>query len=96
MGSGVIVRRVASLHRYWLTFEEGAAPVGCRLGLGVTAWTLDDALAVAREALRLGQLVPASVTEDIDVSTLDAGRVLPNMEAPNERGVWYPMGLGPN
>jgi len=30
------------------------------------------------------------VTEDVDVSTLDAGHVLPNMYPPNERGVWFP------
>jgi hypothetical protein len=34
-----------------------------------------------------------AVVEDVDVSTLDANHVLPNMEAPNWRGVWYPMGL---
>jgi hypothetical protein len=32
---------------------------------------------------------PARVVEDVDVSTLDAGHVLPNMRAPNERGVWF-------
>jgi hypothetical protein len=27
------------------------------------------------------------------VSTLDKGHVLPNMAAPNERGIWYPLGF---
>src|SRR4051812_24473034 len=92
---GVIVRGMAaSLHRYWLTFDEGAAPVGCAHGIGVTAWTLDDALTLIREALKTSDVRPVSVTEDVDVQTLDAGHVLPNMMPPSERGVWFPMGLG--
>ena len=76
-----------------MTFDEDAAPAGSRYGLGVTAWTPDDAMAVAQEALGTDDLRPSSVDEDIDVSTRDAGHVLPNMSPPNERGVWYPMGL---
>jgi len=31
------------------------------------------------------------VIENVDVSTLDAGHVLPNMSPPNIRGVWFPL-----
>jgi hypothetical protein len=30
------------------------------------------------------------VVEDVDVSQLDAGHVLPNMGDPTLRGVWFP------
>ncbi|MGK2950143.1 MAG: hypothetical protein ACSLFP_16350 [Acidimicrobiales bacterium] len=79
------------LRRYWLTFESEQTPVELGHGCGVTAFDLDDALDLVAE--RIGSTVPApsSVTEDVDVSTLDAGHVLPNMLPPNERGVWFPM-----
>jgi hypothetical protein len=32
------------------------------------------------------------VIEDVDVTTLDANHVLPNMMPPSVRGVWYPIG----
>jgi len=32
------------------------------------------------------------IIEDVDVSTLDANHVLPNMAPPNLRGVWFPLG----
>jgi hypothetical protein len=61
-----------------------------RLGCGVTALGVDDARFLIRAAL--GELPePTRIVLDIDVSTLDAGHVLPGIRTPpSERGVWYP------
>ena len=76
-----------SLRRYWIEFE------GSRLrGYGVTAIDLSDGLALIGrlpDGLRPSGAV-ANVVEDVDVQSLDAGHVLPNMGAPIWRGVWYP------
>jgi hypothetical protein len=65
-----------------------------RLGYGVTAYDYADALQILRwQAFDNNPLPPvASVIEDVDVSTLDAGHILPNMHPPNWRGIWFPMG----
>ena len=62
------------------------------LGCGVTAFTFEDAIAVLRETVFGADPTPEveQVLEDVDVQTLDAGRVRPNMGPPNERGVWFP------
>jgi len=80
------------LHRYWLEFapEEGV-PLGLGWGCGVTAFDLRDAVQLVTVMLGVDPPEPVKVTEDVDVSTLDAGHVLPNMYPPNERGVWFPM-----
>jgi hypothetical protein len=82
----------AKLIRYWFEFES--TPSRFATWVGVTAWTLDDArLLVSKEVFGGKELPPLNVLiEDVDVSTLDAGHVLPNMNPPNERGVWYPKG----
>jgi hypothetical protein len=79
-----------SLHRYWLEFAASEAPVGMALGCGVTAFDLDDAMRLLRQAIDTQPPVPARVIEDVDVSTLDHGHVLPNMRPSSERGVWFP------
>lgn len=73
------------LRRYWFKIEKGH-------GFGVTAYSLDDAkLLVDRAAYDLGMNYEVlEVVEDIDVQTLDQSHVVPNMGAPNFRGVWYP------
>jgi hypothetical protein len=84
----------AKLRRFWFKFEDHwASP----RGYGVTAWTRDDAVEILRSQIFEGGEIPrASVTEDVDVSELDAGQVLPNMEAPNWRGIWFPRGFARN
>jgi hypothetical protein len=60
---------------------------------GVTAYSLEDALALVRQELwRTDEPLPSirEVIEDVDVSTLDPGHVLPNMGPPIWRGVWFP------
>jgi hypothetical protein len=60
-------------------------------GCGVTAFDRDDAVHLVGVFLGSEPPVPASVIEDVDVSTLDENHVLSNMLPPSERGVWYPM-----
>jgi hypothetical protein len=93
------------LHRYWIEFDEPGLPASLRR-FGVTAFDIEDAMRLLRrevEALEVqrhraladgsGMRVPAApsrVVEDVDVTTLDAGHVRPNMHPPSERGVWFP------
>jgi len=79
------------LTRYWLKFSRLATPHPLNLGCGVTAWSLDDALRLIRSVfpdLSLGP--PIEIIQNIDVSTLDPGHVLPNMGDVTLRGVWWP------
>jgi len=83
------------LHRYGLRFDDPRPePYKLRLGCGVTAFDLDDAVALLEQQVFGGPLpFPISqTTEDVDVRTLDQGHVIPNMRPPDRRGVWYPIG----
>ena len=78
------------LTRYWFIFdvEDFVSPRSA----GVTAYNLDDANRLLDERLfkELRRPPIKSVIENIDVSTLDEGHVLPNIGVPTIRGVWYP------
>jgi hypothetical protein len=85
------------LTRYWIEFDfpDGyEPPAGARLGIGVTAFDREDALGlVAERVFAAGEVPPMrGVREDVDVSTLDQGHVVPNMDTPNQRGIWFPRG----
>jgi hypothetical protein len=83
------------LTRYWFEFDGAATdlPPGVALGCGVTAYDLDDAIALLREHVFDGEPPPITrVIENIDLSTLDEGHVLPNMEPHVWRGIWFPLG----
>lgn len=87
------------LHRYWLEFDRGngTEPLARRcllLGCGVTAFTADDAIGLVREFIFGDEpmLSVARIIEDVDITTLDARSVRPNMNEPVSRGIWYPMG----
>jgi hypothetical protein len=89
----------AQLIRFWIEFDRGDGgrlPPGASLGVGVTAFGRDDALALVRERVFESSELPrlAAVVEDVDVSSLDPGHVLPNMEPPIGRGIWFPRGYG--
>lgn len=79
------------LHRYWITFVR---PHGPRLGVGVTGYSRDDALAILRQKMFEGTVLPEveKWEDDVDVRSLDQGHVIPNMMPPNQRGIWFPMG----
>ena len=79
------------LTRYWFKFVK--SPFGnLNLGCGITAYDLEDAHRFLREKVfpeRGAQPIEA-VVEDIDISTLEANHVRPNMGNPAVRGVWFP------
>jgi hypothetical protein len=90
------------LRRYWLEFNrEGNAELlsrrGVLLGCGVTAFSQEDAVQLVRESVFGLEPMPevACVVEDVDVTTLDAAHVLPNISETVTRGVWYPIGYRP-
>jgi len=86
-----------TLRRFWFEFEfavGASAPLGTRLGCGVTAQDVDEARQLVFERVFKGLAKPriARVLEDVDVSSLDASHVLPNMGNALVRGVWFPLG----
>jgi hypothetical protein len=82
--------------RYWFEFEFNhftELPIDLALGCGITAFNYDDAIDMLTNQVFKGRLVAPikKVIENVDVSTLDAGHVLPNMPVPTTvRGIWYP------
>lgn len=84
------------LRRYWIQFDatQATLPIGLGHGCGVTAYDYSDAVALLKDRVFGGESPPEAknIVEDIDVSTLDAGHVLPNMSDPSTRGVWFPLG----
>jgi len=84
------------LTRYWFQFEDAPEIVslGLKLGCGVTAYSYEDALYILKATIfkyqPIGKIV--DVIENIDVSTLDAGHILPNSLPASVRGVWFPIG----
>jgi hypothetical protein len=85
---------VPKLRRFWFRFRDLPKPTPLGLGCGVTARNHDDAIDILRSTLFKSQEMPqiADVIEDVDISTLDPGHVIPNMEVPVFRGVWFPKG----
>lgn len=75
--------------RFWFEFTEGHPR-----RIGVTAWTRDDAEFLITTKVLDGSSMtePAKVIEDVDLSQIDPNHVLPNMEPPDLRGIWYPRG----
>lgn len=71
------------LTRYWFESEAG-------YGVGVTAYSLDDAKGLIAQEPSIGNVNLNSVVENIDVQTLDENHVIPNMGPVNFRGIWYP------
>lgn len=81
------------LRRYWIHLRNADQFAGLRMGCGVTAFDLDDALALLRTAVIGDQPFDVeTVVEDIDVRALDARHVLPNMGIVTRRGIWFPLG----
>src|SRR5262249_57474741 len=98
---GSVGEAPVKLHRYWIRFDDPhrlTHPLGLGLGCGVTAFDLDDVIGLLERDVFKGPMPfrIASSTEDMDVTTLDQGHVIPNMLPPDRRGVWYPMGYAPS
>ena len=82
------------LHRYWIRFERvDDKPVHVLYwGCGVTAQDLATALNIIQTELLAGDELPevVEVIEDVDVSMLDQGHVVPNMGCVACYGIWFP------
>jgi hypothetical protein len=86
-----------ALRRFWFEFEflsRAPLPLGTWKGCGVTAWDRNDAEQLLCEIVFAGSPLPKirRLIEDVDVSTLDPGHVLPNMGNVFPRGIWFPLG----
>ncbi len=74
------------LHKtFWFESEKG-------LGVGVTAYDVDDAKYLIRSEKSVLNYRPnfKSYTEDIDIQLLDQNHVIPNMGIVTNRGIWFP------
>jgi hypothetical protein len=82
------------LHRYWIEFDttpdDTVPPM--RRQCGVTAYTIDDALMIVQAQLFAPDAIPPvlRISEDFDVSTLNANHILPNIGLTTHRGIWFP------
>ena len=87
--------RKLTLTRFWFEFHEknrSELPLSCHMGIGVTAYSIEDANSLIRSIVLNGDPlpVPSSVVSNVDISSLDQNHVLPNMNEPHSRGVWFP------
>lgn len=86
------------LKRFWFQFDstDGELPPGFKLGCGVTAFGYEDAISMVRERFSnaFGASLPTILNciEDVNVSALDENHVIPNMNPPKLRGIWFPRG----
>ena len=81
------------LIRFWFTFEKLAERSVLDMGCGITAYDLSDARSFLQEQVfpAYGLRTVTHVKEDVDVRTLEANHVRPNMGNPAVRGVWFPL-----
>jgi hypothetical protein len=70
------------MHPYWIDIEG-------RLGVGITAESRDDALAIFEDVFG-SRHRPANVRAIEDMRDLEQNHVAPNMGNWFKRGVWYP------
>jgi len=85
------------LHPYWFKFKltiNDPHPLGILLECGVTASTMDEALAIAKERVFRSDALPdlEKCIEDVLLCDLDSKHVLPNCGDLSKRGVWFPLG----
>ena len=73
---------------HWITFpKDKRAP----LGIGVTAFSEDDAIGLIKEAGYENYIkCDFVINRNIAIKDLDQNHVVPNMGPITFRGVWYP------
>lgn len=83
------------LHRYWIIFDNipASLPTVLKLGCGVTARNRQEAIDLVQARIFGANAMPGivSMVEDIDISTLDANHVRPNMGNFFQPGIWFPL-----
>ena len=78
----------ASLTKYWLTFN---ATTSHALGIGVTAYGLEDAIRLVSETLFKSEPLPALEHRIVTtLEELEPNHVLPNIGLIMFRGIWFP------
>ena len=80
----------ARLETYWITFPQD---INLPIGLGVTAYSEEDAFALIQERGFDQWYVDATeilVTVGLSISDLDQSNVVPNIGPMQLREVWYP------
>lgn len=90
--------RRSVMTRYWITFvnpKNDKATNWVGSGVGVTAPSLEAALKIIERQMFADEQMPKVLNciEDVDVSTLDAHHVLPNMGLSVSHGIWFPQGF---
>ena len=82
------------LHRYWIELESGDPKLAWqgKFRYGVTAYNYEDALKLLVESFFMNRGFPSvvSVVEDVDISTLQVGKLVTEIGVPVWRGIWYP------
>ena len=74
---------------YWLDVEQSATPMGSNLGVGITAYSEDDARTIFANEFGGGRAVLAiRVIRTID--DIEQNHVRPNMGNLLVRGIWWP------
>lgn len=73
------------LTRYWFKSVNN-------LGVGITAYSLDDARWILDRVIKdhMLNVEIKEIIEGVDIRSLHQGKVIPNMNPPNFRGVWFP------
>lgn len=75
---------------------EDNSPLGVRMGCGVTAYDLYDAIGLVKSHIFHSEECPLTkkIIQDVDIATLDTNHVVPNMGSVLKRGIWFPLGYG--
>lgn len=86
-----------SFKRFWFEFEILSSfgyPPGIGIGCGITAFDYTDAINIMDQKIFTGMKRPPfkKVIENVDIRTLDQGHVIPNMNPPVDRDIWFPIG----
>jgi hypothetical protein len=76
------------LTKYWLEFS---APTNYGLGIGVTAYSVEDAESLLSKRLFANGQVPAFRPRVVkSLNELEQNHVLPNIGLIQFRGIWFP------
>ena len=81
--------------RFWFEFDNTTEFPQCMgIGCGVTAIDYNDAIKLIEKSVLNNNSIPTikKVIENVDIRDLDQLHVIPNMESPNLRGIWFPRG----
>jgi hypothetical protein len=76
---------------YWITVERVPYPTPINLGVGITARSEADAVALSEAAF--GSMAVIDKIKPItDFRDIEQNHVAPNMGDWSKRGIWFPLG----